>query len=246
MPNGSARRWRSSPISTLRSSSARPRCGPWPTCAAEPGRRARRSARSARRRRPRCGEQLHRADRRDGNCTDGRGLRLGGVLARMDAARRPARRVLILRAQHGREWLGEQFAAAGAAGRAAGRCTPASTARSATTAAGGCNGWIDGRRRVVTVFSSSEAVDALDRQLAVAPRSAATGCAAGVAVATHGRIANSLLGAGYTHVELSAPDDDALMARLESHLALVLRGAYTAAAARRRRTIEPRHRRSLP
>jgi uroporphyrinogen-III synthase len=126
---------------------------------------------------------------------------------------RPARRVLILRAQHGREWLGEQFAAAGAEVE----LLPVYT----RTIALGDDGrrrlqdWIDADARVVTVFSSSEAVDALDHQLAVAPEAPAW-LRRGVAVATHQRVAEQLLAAGYTRVELSASNDDALMARLES------------------------------
>jgi len=67
----------------------------------------------------------------------------------------------------------------------------------------------------VTIFSSSESVAALDRPLAVSPGAPAW-LRRGVAVATHERVAEQLLAAGYTRVELSAPDDDALMARLES------------------------------
>jgi hypothetical protein len=37
----------------------------------------------------------------------------------------------------------------------------------------------------------------------------------GVSIATHERIRDRLLAAGYTRAELSAPDDDAVVARLE-------------------------------
>lgn len=126
---------------------------------------------------------------------------------------RVAHRVLILRAQHGREWLGEQFGATGAQvevlpvyTRAEGSMDDAGLQR--------LRGWLDADAPVVTVFSSSEAVDALDRQLVV-PSGAPAWLRRGVAVATHERVAEKLLAAGYTRVELSAPDDDALMARLE-------------------------------
>jgi len=127
--------------------------------------------------------------------------------------KRVANRVLILRAQHGREWLGEQFGAAGAQvevlpvyTRAEGSLDDAGLTR--------LRRWLDADARVVTVFSSSEAVDALDRQLVVSSGAPAW-LRRGVAVATHERVAEKLLAAGYTRVELSAPNDDALMARLE-------------------------------
>jgi uroporphyrinogen-III synthase len=125
-----------------------------------------------------------------------------------------ARRVLILRAQHGREWLAERFGATGVAVEVLAVYTR--TDSSTEPAA---------RREVqramassltaVTVFSSSEAVDALDRQMA-GIAAAREWLRQGVAIATHERIRERLLGAGYTHVELSAPDDDAVIARLES------------------------------
>ena len=125
-----------------------------------------------------------------------------------------ARRVLILRAQHGREWLAERFSAAGAIVESLAVYTR--TDPSTDPAA---------RREVqramassvpaIVVFSSSEAVDALDRQMA-GIEGAREWLRQGVAIATHERIRDRLLGAGYTRVELSAPDDDAVVARLES------------------------------
>jgi len=126
---------------------------------------------------------------------------------------RAAHRVLILRAQHGREWLGEQFVATGVQVEV----LPVYTRAEGTLDETGLrrlNCWVDADARVVTVFSSSEAVDALDRQL-VALAGAPAWLRRGVAVATHERVAEKLLAAGYTRVELSAPNDDALMARLE-------------------------------
>jgi len=126
---------------------------------------------------------------------------------------RAAHRVLILRAQHGREWLGEQFGSTGAQVE----MLPVYTRTEHTLDGAGLTRlrrWVDADARVVTVFSSSEAVDALDRQLVV-PSGAPAWLRRGVAVATHERVAEKLLAAGYTRVELSAPDDDALMARLE-------------------------------
>jgi uroporphyrinogen-III synthase len=127
---------------------------------------------------------------------------------------RMAHRVLVLRAQHGREWLVERFSAAGAVVEALAVYTRADP--SIDPAA---------RREVqramassvpaIVVFSSSEAVDALDRQMA-GIEGAREWLRRGVAIAAHERIRDRLLGAGYTRVELSAPDDDAVVARLES------------------------------
>lgn len=125
-----------------------------------------------------------------------------------------ARRVLVLRAQQGREWLAERFGVAGAT--VEGLVVYTRTDPSADPAARS-----EVQRSIATsvpaivVFSSSEAVDALDRQMA-GIEGARGWLRQGVAIATHERIRDRLLGAGYTHVELSAPDDDAVFARLES------------------------------
>ena len=127
---------------------------------------------------------------------------------------RTARRVLILRAQAGREWLARRFAEAGAEveilavySRTEPVPDPASVARVA--------GAMYGRDEISVLISSSEAIDALDRQLnAVA--GAAQWLRSGLALATHPRIAEQLLAAGYTRVELAESDHDALFARLES------------------------------
>ena len=125
-----------------------------------------------------------------------------------------ARRVLVLRAQHGREWLAERFGAAGAAveGLAVYTRKDSSTDPAARREAQRA---MEASVPAIVVFSSSEAVDALDRQMADV-EGARRWLRQGVAIATHDRIGERLLGAGYTHVELSAPDDDAVVARLES------------------------------
>jgi uroporphyrinogen-III synthase len=125
-----------------------------------------------------------------------------------------AKRVLILRAQHGREWLGEQFSTAGAAvevlpvyarvDHSLDRSALAVLQRSMAE-----------QRRALVVFTSSEAVDALDRQLSV-QASAAQWLRDGTALATHERIRDRLLDAGYRRVELTAADDEAVVAQLES------------------------------
>jgi uroporphyrinogen-III synthase len=124
------------------------------------------------------------------------------------------RRVLILRAQHGREWLGEKFAAAGAQVRTLAVYTRSelvldADAREALAAA------VLAQRPAAVVFSSSEAVEALDRQIA-SVAGADAWLRAGTALATHPRIAARLLAAGYTRAIECEADDDAVLAQLES------------------------------
>jgi uroporphyrinogen-III synthase len=127
---------------------------------------------------------------------------------------RPATRVLILRAQHGREWLAQQFAATGAEvetlavyARMAHELSAPERAALDTAVAAGVP--------AVTIFTSTEAIAALDDQVA-ATRGADRWLRDGRALATHPRIRERLLDAGYRTVELSAADDEGLLARLES------------------------------
>lgn len=125
-----------------------------------------------------------------------------------------AGRALILRAQHGRDWLAEQFAAAGTQVEML-----AVYSRNHSVPTASALAWLrrmmDAGAQPVTVFSSSEAVGAFARQLAGID--GAVGWAKrGVALATHARIRDPLLTAGYTRIELTAPDDDAVVSRLES------------------------------
>lgn len=136
-----------------------------------------------------------------------------GFWSEWTRAGRTARRVLILRAQHGREWLNERFSAAGAEvdvlpvyTRAERKLDSAALAVLQRSMAG--------HGRPVTVFSSSEAVDALDRQLS-AEEGATRWLREGTTLATHVRIRDRLLEVGYKHVELTVPGDEALIARLE-------------------------------
>jgi uroporphyrinogen-III synthase len=126
-----------------------------------------------------------------------------------------ARRALILRAQHGREWLGERLVAAGAEVRALAAYTRVEAVLE-EPARQRLRQWVRAQAPVTGIFSSSEAVDALDRQIGVVS-GAADWLRRGVAIATHDRIRLRLLAAGYRQVELSSSDDDALMARLESN-----------------------------
>jgi uroporphyrinogen-III synthase len=127
---------------------------------------------------------------------------------------RAARRVLILRAQHGREWLAERFSDAGAEVEVLPVYTRADHSLDATARTLLQRAMAE-QRPPVAVFSSSEAVDALDRQLS-AQAGAAQWLRNGRALATHERIRERLLDAGYRRVEMTAADDEAVVARLES------------------------------
>jgi len=130
------------------------------------------------------------------------------------ASGRQARRVLLLRAKDGREWLGERFAQGGSAvdllavySRRTGRPAPAATRELL-----GCmkSGVIP-----VTVFSSSEAVAAVDEQMRAIDDGSAF-LRGGIALATHPRIAERLRAAGYSRTFDTAASDDAVIAKLES------------------------------
>ena len=125
---------------------------------------------------------------------------------------RTARRVLILRAQAGREWLARRFAEAGAEVEILAvysRTEPVPDAASIARVAGAMHG----RDEITVLISSSEAIDALDRQLNTVA-GAAQFLRRGRALATHPRIAEQLLAAGYTRVELAESDPEALFAQL--------------------------------
>lgn len=125
-----------------------------------------------------------------------------------------AKRVLVLRAQHGREWLSDRFSEAGASVEA----LPVYTRNEATLGAEDAallQRMVAADDTVVSIFSSSEAIDALDRQVDRV-NGAALWLRRGTAIATHPRIRERLLAAGYKRVELSASGDDALITRLES------------------------------
>jgi uroporphyrinogen-III synthase len=125
-----------------------------------------------------------------------------------------AKRVLVLRAQHGREWLSDRFSEAGASVET----LPVYTRNEATLSAGDTallQRMVAAHGVVISIFSSSEAIDALDHQVDRV-MGAAAWLRQGIAIAIHPRIRERLLAAGYKRVELSASDDDALITRLES------------------------------
>jgi uroporphyrinogen-III synthase len=122
--------------------------------------------------------------------------------------------VLLLRAEGGRDWLAERFAEVGAAVE----LLAVYTRRAAPLPAGAAQQLrvcIESHAPAVTVFSSSEAVAAIDEQLRPIAGAAAF-LRAGDAIATHARIARRLRAAGYASVTEADADDDALIAKLES------------------------------
>ena len=76
-----------------------------------------------------------------------------------------------------------------------------------------CSEWIAADERPAIVFSSTEAVAALDRQVDSAAQAWLRN---GVAIACHPRIAEQLLSNGYARVLNATFDDDSIIAKLES------------------------------
>jgi len=116
-------------------------------------------------------------------------------------------RVLILRAEQGREWLAEQMTAAGAKVDALAvytrRRAPMSPAAQTDI-----RRWRAAGRTAVLVIASSEAVDAVVEQLDALAGAAWTRSA--LALASHERIAQRLCAAGFTNVKLVAPEVEAI------------------------------------
>jgi len=113
------------------------------------------------------------------------------------------RRVLIVRAESGREWLTERLRAAGSQVEYASVYrrvvhTPSAELRAAL---GACRG---AGRVAVPVVTSSEAVGALDRQLEQTPEARAW-LRESLALCSHPRIAQALRAAGYARVSQCEP-----------------------------------------
>lgn len=125
-----------------------------------------------------------------------------------------ARRVLILRAQSGREWLAEKFTNDGAVVESvavyARRDCELDAAQRRTIEAAIAR---DDVARVL--YSSSGAIEALDRQLAEVAGARAW-LRQGTGLATHPRIAQRLHAAGFKATRIVPTDDDVLLAKLES------------------------------
>jgi uroporphyrinogen-III synthase len=128
------------------------------------------------------------------------------------ATNRNARRVLLIRAQDGRNWIKERFAEQGTQ-----IDTVAVYSRTLRRPSGeelqNLRDWMASGEQPAIVFSSSEAVTALDRQVGSAAQAWLRN---GVAIACHPRIGEQLLSNGYTRVLHATFDDDSIVAQLES------------------------------
>jgi uroporphyrinogen-III synthase len=123
-------------------------------------------------------------------------------------AERP-RNVLIVRAETGREWLGERLHEAGCRVEYASvyRRVVHSPSQEQRAALAACRGAGD---RAACILTSSEAVAALDRQLAEAADAKAW-LRQGVALCSHPRIAQALRAAGYGQVLECEPSAAAVL-----------------------------------
>ena len=123
-----------------------------------------------------------------------------------------AQRVLLLRAEDGRPWLSEQFRAHGAKVDAVAVYTRHPHPLTPTE--------LQQLQRLITmsnplavIFSSTEAVAALDQQIDSPARA---WLRTGTAIACHPRIAEQLLSNGYQRVVDATFDDESIIAKLES------------------------------
>jgi uroporphyrinogen III methyltransferase/synthase len=119
------------------------------------------------------------------------------------------RQALIVRAESGREWLGERLRETGCQVAYASVYrrvvhSPSPEQRAALAAAFGAG------LRAASVVTSSEAVAALDRQLAEAP-GAKGWVRQGLALSSHPRIGEALRAAGYGEVRPCEPTADGVM-----------------------------------
>ena len=128
----------------------------------------------------------------------------------LQAMQQRPRRVLLLRAQGGRDWLAERLQEAGAtvvplAVYSRLPFAPSAELRARLAAAAG--------KGLASVISSSDAVDALANMLESQPQ-VMQALRGGLALASHPRIAERLRAAGYRCVALCAPDLNAVLGAL--------------------------------
>ena len=128
------------------------------------------------------------------------------------ATNRRAHRVLLVRAQDGRNWLNERFVEQGAQVDAVAVYSRHLHRPSAAELQNLQKSIVSGERPAI-VFSSTEAVMALDRQVDSAGQAWLRN---GIAIACHPRIGEQLLSNGYARVLNATFDDDSIVAQLES------------------------------
>ena len=121
-------------------------------------------------------------------------------------------RVLLVRAEDGRDWLAERFAEQGARVDAV-AVYSRRLRRPSADELQRLHESVAADERPVIVFSSTESVVALDRQM---DKAAQEWLRNGVAIACHPRIAKQLLSNGYARVLNATFDDDSIVAQLES------------------------------
>jgi len=128
------------------------------------------------------------------------------------ATKRRADRVLLVRAQDGRNWLNERFAEQGAQVDTVAVYSRVLRRPSAQELQN-LKAWIASGEEPAIVFSSTEAVTALDRQVDSAAQAWLRN---GIAIACHPRIGDKLLSNGYARVLNATFDDASIVAQLES------------------------------
>lgn len=128
------------------------------------------------------------------------------------ATKRHAERVLLVRAQDGRTWLGERFEEQGAQVDVVAVYSRSLHQPSADELQR-LHESIEADEAPSVIFSSTEAVAALDRQVGTA---AQEWLRSGTAIACHPRIAEELLSKGYGRVLNATFGDDSIVAQLES------------------------------
>jgi uroporphyrinogen-III synthase len=124
-----------------------------------------------------------------------------------------ARRVLVLRASTGRDWIIERFRAAGAVVDA----LPVYDRRPHVLGEPErrrLQEWMQAGREPVTIVSSTDAVASILEQVG-GIEGAASWLKRGIAMATHPRVAQRLGSAGFSRVELCSADDSDVIGTLE-------------------------------
>lgn len=130
------------------------------------------------------------------------------------ASGRRARRVLLLRAATGRDWIVEQLRETGASVEAL-AVYDRTTCVLAAPDLLRLRAWVRGSAFAAVVVSSADAVSAVIDQVS-AVEGAAEWLRRGIAVATHPRVAQRLHEAGFQHVEVCDADDSSVIRKLES------------------------------
>ncbi|HKO69224.1 MAG TPA: uroporphyrinogen-III synthase [Burkholderiaceae bacterium] len=128
------------------------------------------------------------------------------------ATNRRAHRVLLVRAQDGRNWLIERFVEHGATVDAL-AVYSRDRRRPSAGELQNLNEWMTAGEIPAVVFSSTEAVAAFDYQV---DSTAQAWLRNGIAIACHPRIGEQLLSNGYARVLNATFSDDSIVAQLES------------------------------